>query len=87
MSNYWDSIIEDAGNEAISTFTEKASSLVKLTNKEIEEAIPEGVDHAKFAELMKVVDDASITNTEKANQIRSISGFAEITVNLLTKLV
>ena len=63
------------------------ASLIKLTNQEIEEAIPQGIDHAKFAELMKVVNDASKTNREKADQIRNISGFAEIAANLLTKLV
>jgi hypothetical protein len=86
MSGYWDSIIENAGNESISEFSDKASSLIKLTNKEIQEAIPEGVDHAKFAELMSVVNDAAKSNSEKADQIRNISGFAEIAANLLTKL-
>lgn len=87
MSDYWDSVIESAGNESIEGFSEKASSLIRLTNKEIEEVIPEGVDHAKFAELMSVIDDATRSNSEKAEQIRSVSGFAEITANLLKKLV
>ena len=86
MSEYWDSIIDNAGNESILEFSDKASSLIKLTNKEIQEAIPAGIDHAKFAELMSVVDDSAKTNFEKAEQIRNIAGFAEITVNLLTKL-
>lgn len=86
MSGYWDSIIENASNESISEFSDKASSLIKLTNKEIQEAIPDGVDHAKFAELMSVVNDSAKSNSEKAEQIRSISGFAEIAANLLTKL-
>ena len=87
MSGYWDSIIEDAGNESISEFSDKASSLIKLTNTEIKEAIPDGVDKAKFAELMSVVNDSAKSNSEKAEQIRSISGLAEISANLLTKLV
>jgi len=87
MSGYWDSIIENAGNDSISEFSDKASSLIKLTNKEIQEAIPEGVDHTKFAELMSVVNDSTKSNSEKAEQIRNISGFAEIAANLLTKLV
>lgn len=87
MSDYWDNIIENAGNESISEFSDKASSLIKLTNEEIQEAIPSGVDHAKFAELMSVVNNSAKSNTEKAEQIRNISGFAEIAANLLTKLV
>lgn len=86
MSSYWDEIIENAGNDSVSEFSDKASSLIKLTNQEIEEAIPQGVDHAKFAELMKVVNDSAKSNREKADQIRNISGFAEIAANLLTKL-
>ena len=86
MSNYWDDIITSSGNESIESFSNKASSLIKLTNKEIEEAIPEGVDHAKFAELMKVVNSSTLSNQEKANQIRNITGFAEIAANLLGKL-
>lgn len=86
MSSYWDEIIENAGNDSVSEFSDKASSLIKLTNQEIEEAIPQGVDHAKFAELMKVVNDSAKSNREKADQIRNISGFAEIAVNLLIKL-
>jgi hypothetical protein len=87
MSDYWDNIIETVGNESISEFSDKASSLIKLTNEEIQEAIPSGVDHAKFAELMSVVSNSAKSNREKADQIRNISGFAEIAANLLTKLV
>ncbi|MCP4050109.1 MAG: hypothetical protein GY730_05320 [bacterium] len=87
MSDYWDDIIENAGDESLSEFSDKASSLIKLTNKEIQETIPAGVDYAKFAALMKVVNDSAKSNSEKAEQIRNISGFAEIAANLLTKLV
>ena len=87
MSNYWDDVIENAGNESVSEFSDKASSLTKLTKQEIAEAIPQGIDHAKFAELIKVVNDAALSNTEKADQIRNISGFAEIAANLLKKVV
>ena len=86
MSNYWDKIIENAGNESISEFSDKASSLIKLTKKEIQEAIPEGINHTEFAKLMSVVNDSTQSNQQKADQIRTISGFAEIAANLLTKL-
>jgi len=86
MADYWDNIIDSAGNESLAEFSEKASSLIKLTNKEIESLIPEGVDHKKFAELMKIVNDTQKSNEDKADSIRSISGFAEISVNLLAKL-
>ena len=85
MSSYWDEIITGAGNDSITEFSDKASSLVKLTRDEIKELVPEGVDQAKFAELMRIVDDAAKTNKEKADQIRSTVGFAEIAVNIIGK--
>ena len=39
MSSYWDDIIANAGNDSITEFSSKASSLVKLTNDEIKELI------------------------------------------------
>lgn len=86
MSDYWDDIISEAGNESLNEFAGKASSLIKLTDKEIEEAIPNGIEHVKFAELMKTVNDSAKSNNEKAEDIRNISGFAEIAANLLIKL-
>jgi hypothetical protein len=86
MSDYWDDIIENAGNESLDEFSNKASSLIKLTNEEIKDAIPEGIDHAKFAELMKIVNDNAKSNEEKAKAIRETVGFAEIAANLLIKL-
>ncbi|MCG8313262.1 MAG: hypothetical protein MI976_08605 [Pseudomonadales bacterium] len=87
MSSYWDDIIANAGNDSITEFSSKASSLVKLTNDEIKELIPEGVDQAKFAELMSVVDDTTKSNKEKADHIRNTVGFAEIAVNIVAKLL
>ena len=87
MSNYWDTLISDAESESIDIFTEKASSLVKLTNDQIKSLIPQGVDHAKFAQLMKIVNDAALTNDEKAQHIRNVSDFAQIAVNIISKLI
>jgi len=85
MSDYWDKLIE--GDDSLEQFSKKASSLIKLTNAEIQKVIPEGVDHKRFAELMKIVSDSKTSNKEKAEAIRKISGFAEIAANLLTKFV
>jgi hypothetical protein len=87
MSNYWDTLIAEAGKKSISEFSESASSLTKLTKEEIVDLIPAGVDHAKFAELMSIVKDSTKSNIEKAAQIRKVTGFAEIATNLLIKLV
>lgn len=87
MSNDWQGIIQDAAKETASDFSEKVSSLIRLTNKEIEAAIPEGVGHGKFAELIQVVSDNAISNEEKADQIRKVEGYAEIAANLLIRLI
>lgn len=87
MSDYWDKIISSEGENSVKEFSDKASSFVKLTSAEIEQCIPKGVDHAKFAELIKVVNDSTKTNKEKADNIRNIAGFAEIAANLLVKII
>lgn len=87
MNNHWQSIIQDAAKETVSDFSEKVSSLIRLTNKEIEAAIPEGVDHSKFAELIQIVNDNAISNEKKADQIRKVEGYAEIAANLLIRLI
>jgi hypothetical protein len=83
----WDEIIAIADAEAKETFISEASSLVRLTNEEIENIVPQEVEYKKFAELMKVVHDATMSNREKAESLRTISGFAEIAVNILSKFV
>ncbi|MBU2647869.1 hypothetical protein KKI24_24385 [bacterium] len=86
MSDFWDKLIKDAGEKSIEEFCDKASSEIKLTNSEIELMIPQEVDKKKFAELMRVVKSTALNNTEKAKQIREVTGFAEIAVNLIEKL-
>lgn len=86
MQNAWEQIINQAAEESITDFSEKASSFVKLTNKEIEGLIPKDVEHSKFAELMQVVNNTALSNQDKAEYIRRVSGLAEISANLIAKI-
>lgn len=83
----WDQIIDEADRVAKEEFISDASSLVKLTNEEIEAIIPPEVDHKHFAELIAVVHDAQKSNMEKAEAIRNSVEFAKIAVNLVAKFI
>jgi len=87
MDDYWDKIIGEAAEKSIKEFADKASSHVKLTQTEIEEIIPQGLDKTKFAELIKVIKDSTKSNKEKAENIRNISGFAEMAANIIAKII
>ncbi|KKD61717.1 hypothetical protein RN22_03615 [Grimontia sp. AD028] len=87
MSSDWEKIIASAGEQSLKEFSESASSHLKLTQKEIKGVIPQGTDHKKLAELISVVKSSKLSNEEKADSIRKISGFAEIAVNLIKKAV
>ncbi len=83
----WDKIIAEAANDTTEDYLNKVSGLIRLTNEEIKRAIPPEVDHKKFGELMKVVQDATKSNLEKAEAIRNVSGYAEIAAGLLKRLL
>ena len=85
MSDFWQSLIDKAYEDSMEEFTEKASGEIKLTKKEIEDVIPQGIDKAKFAELMKIVNDSATSNAAKAKSLKDIQGIAKIAVNLLAK--
>ncbi|WP_041598590.1 hypothetical protein [Hahella chejuensis] len=87
MKKSLNDIIETASQESLSDFCNKASKVVRLTNEEIAEIIPDGIEHKRFAELIQIVNDTSASNQEKADKIRNVAGYAEIVANLLTKLI
>ncbi len=82
----WSDIRKRATDNAVNDISSEASKLIALTHEQIKNAIPEGIDPCKLTELMEVVSNASIGNQQKADKIRTVSGYAEIAVNLLSYL-
>jgi hypothetical protein len=82
----WSDIRKKALDNAVESISTESLKLISLSQEQIKNAIPEGIDQKKFAELMEVIGDATIGNQQKADKIRNISGYAEIAVNLLSYL-
>jgi len=85
-SQTWEEIRRKAKEKTDREFASEASSLIHLTDEEIKEITPTPIDKEKLAELMSVVKDATKSNEEKAEAIRSISGLAEAAVSMIRKL-
>jgi len=84
----WEKLRKKARTVAVDEFSSEASSIIRLTKEEITSILDEAtVEKEKLAELISVVNDASKANAEKAEVIKNIPGFAEITISLIGKLV
>ena len=83
----WEKIRKSAKEQTDAEFASQISSLTRLKDEEITAIAPEPQDRKKLAELLKVVKDAAKDNSEKADAIKNVNGFAEIAVSLLSKLL
>jgi len=85
-SEAWKKIRLAAREQSLEEFSTEASNLIRLTKSEVEMVIPAGMDKEKLAELMEIVKDTTKDNNQKAEDIRSIAGLAEITVSLIERM-
>ncbi|MCF6254974.1 MAG: hypothetical protein L3J98_14525 [Gammaproteobacteria bacterium] len=83
----WQALRNKARGIAIEEYSTEASSIIRLTKAEITSIIETAeVDKEKLSELISVVNDASKSNSEKADAIKNITGLAEVAVSLIGKL-
>jgi hypothetical protein len=87
MDSTWENIRKNAKKQTDDTFASKVSSLTRLTDDEIKEITPTSLDKEKLTTLLGIVADATKSNNEKAEAIKSINGFADIAIPLLLKLL
>jgi hypothetical protein len=74
MSSSWDNIVNSASNTTKEELGNRISSLTRLNNKEIEDCIFEtGISHKDLSSVLKEVSDATKSNEDKANAIKSIN--------------
>lgn len=84
----WEKLRKKASNMANDEYAAEASSILWLTKEEILAIVDEAeVDKDKLSELIAIVNDATKTNSQKADAIRNITGLAEIVVPLIVKLL
>jgi len=83
----WQALRNKARGITIEKYSTEASSIIRLTKAEITSIIETAeVDKEKLSELISVVNDASKSNSEKADAIKNITGLAEVAVSLIGKL-
>lgn len=84
----WQKLRKKSKEMANAEYAAEVSSIIRLTKDDISAIIKEAaVDKDKLSELIAVVNDAAKTNTQKAEAIKNITGFAEVAASLIGKLV
>ncbi|MBZ9728258.1 hypothetical protein LB467_01030 [Salegentibacter sp. JZCK2] len=63
------------------------SSIVHLTQMEIQEIFPEKSEMEDFAELMKIVKSSTHTNQKVNNIVQNSEKFSKVVVSLLSKII
>lgn len=83
--------VRTASNEAVQeTNAELAgemSSIVNLTQKEIQEIFPEKNEMEDFAELMKIVKSSTNTNQKVNKIVQNSEKFSKVVLSLLSKII
>ncbi len=84
----WLALRNKARGIADEEYSVEASNIIRLTKKEIASIIENAeVDKEKLSELIVIINDASISNTQKAEAIKKVSGLAEVAVSLIKTLI
>ncbi|MDP4176336.1 MAG: hypothetical protein Q8933_20310 [Bacteroidota bacterium] len=82
----WQEILNRATEKTDSQFASEISSLSKLTDKQIDEIVPQIMDKENLEKILLIVRDKTKDNNQKAEAIKNIEGAAEIIKTLLPYL-
>ena len=80
-------IIEESGNRTDERLASRISSLVRMTDEEIQELFPDPADVAKLADLMTIVKSAEDRNTKINNLVANAESLSGVVLTLLGKFV
>jgi len=84
----WEKLRAAAYKTANDEFSEAASSIIRLTKSEISDIVSEAnVDSKVLSDLISKVNESTASNREKADALRNMSGFAEVAVALIGRLI
>lgn len=84
----WEELHEKAKQMSKKQYSSQVSDLSSLTQKEVNSIIKESqVDKDKLSELIKIINDSSKSNKQKAKAIKTTKDLAEIAVALIGKLI
>lgn len=77
----------ESANEINAELAAEMSSIVHLTQKEIQEIFPEKSEMEDFAELMQIVKSSTNTNQKVTKIVANSEKFSKVVVSLLGKII
>jgi len=84
----WEELHKKAKEMSKKQYSSQVSDLSSLTQKEVNSIIKESqVDKDKLSELIKIINDSSKSNKQKAKAIKTTKDLAEVAVALIGKLI
>lgn len=89
MSNIdWDALAKQAGNQTDMEFKNQLAGLTSLKTSEIDTFISESnITNADALSVLKEINNASLSNNDKANAISNINNGVGFLVKLVSKVV
>lgn len=84
----WDEIARKAREETNSKFREEISTLVRLNDDDIKSIIKQSnIDSERFAEIIKIMKDSSLTNHKKAKAIKDIDNGLRAVIGIVNRFI
>lgn len=84
----WNKIAEQAGTQTDAEFNQQITQLTNLNLTEVDSFIAESnISNTDALKVLKVIDDATLSNNEKANSISTIENGIGFLVKLASKVI
>ena len=84
----WNKIAEQAGTQTDAEFNQQITQLTNLNLTEVDSFITESnISNTDALKVLKVIDDATLSNNEKANSISTIENGIGFLVKLASKVI
>lgn len=84
----WKKIAEQAREKTNKEFREEMANLVRLNDNDIERVMKESnIDSERFSEVMRLVNDSTLTNNKKAKAIEQIDNGLRMLIGIVERLV
>ncbi|CAL2104271.1 conserved protein of unknown function [Tenacibaculum sp. 190130A14a] len=84
----WDQLAKQAGNQTDAEFNQQITQLTNLNLSEVDTFISESkISNDNALKVLKVIDNATLSNNEKANSISTIENGIGFLVKLASKAI
>ncbi len=86
MPDDFESILDEAERRTNEDLDSRISSLVRLTEAELQQLFPRKADKKRLAELMSIVRSATSENIKRRKMIENVERLAGTVIKLIGKL-